>query len=90
MNQGTSIVCSERASLRAHAFGVAGSVLAPFQAGHPMLKISSQTFIVPRNAAGTRLDIWLTQQAITCQAIALSRARLQALIHDGHVTINGG
>lgn len=30
------------------------------------------------------MDVWLTQQAI-----ALSRARIQALIHDGHATVNG-
>lgn len=47
------------------------------------------TFTVPADAALTRLDIWLTQQASAGQATALSRARLQALIHDGHVTVNG-
>ena len=89
MNQGTSIVCSERASLRAHASGVASSVPAPLPAGHSVVKTSAHVFVVPGNAAGTRLDIWLTQQVLTCQAIALSRARLQTLIHDGHVTVNG-
>ena len=52
-------------------------------------KISNHAFIVPGNETGTRLDIWLTQQASACQALALSRARIQALIHDGHVTVNG-
>jgi len=75
MNQGTSIVCSERASLRASV--------------HSVVKTSAHVFVVPGNAAGTRLDIWLTQQVLACQAITLSRARLQALIHDGHVTVNG-
>lgn len=45
--------------------------------------------IVPPNEAGARLDIWLPHQAIACQASALSRARIQALIHAGHVTVNG-
>jgi len=44
----------------------------------------THVFIVPDNEAGTRLDIWLTHQAVV-----LSRARIQALIHDGHVTVNG-
>ncbi|MBU0715171.1 MAG: RluA family pseudouridine synthase [Verrucomicrobia bacterium] len=56
---------------------------------NPKSEISNQVFIVPGNAAGTRLDIWLTCQAIACKANALSRARIQALIHDGHVTVNG-
>ena len=70
---------------------------------HPSSISKPRTFIVPGNAAGTRLDIWLTRQALACQAIAdqtiacqaiadqtivWSRARIQALIHDGHVTVN--
>lgn len=42
------------------------------------------TFIVPISEAGARLDLWLARQTLT-----LSRARLQALIRDGHVTVNG-
>jgi len=56
---------------------------------NPESEISNQVFIVPANAAGTRLDIWLTHQAIACQTGVSSRARIQALIHDGHVTVNG-
>ncbi|MFA5042867.1 MAG: RluA family pseudouridine synthase [Kiritimatiellia bacterium] len=41
-------------------------------------------FIVPVNEAGARLDVWLTRQGL-----ALSRARIQALIHDGRVAVNG-
>ncbi|MFH1477892.1 MAG: RluA family pseudouridine synthase [Verrucomicrobiota bacterium] len=52
-------------------------------------EISNRVFIVPGDAAGTRLDIWLTRQAIADQAIAWSRARIQSLIHDAHVTVNG-
>lgn len=56
---------------------------------HQPLTISAHAFIVSGNEAGIRLDIWLTHRVITCQAPALSRARIQALIHDGHVTVNG-
>ncbi|MDD5678169.1 MAG: RluA family pseudouridine synthase [Kiritimatiellae bacterium] len=56
---------------------------------NPKSAISNRVFIVPANDAGTRLDIWLTRQAIACPAIAWSRARFQALIHSGHVTVNG-
>ncbi len=51
--------------------------------------MNTHTFIVSENEAGTRLDAWLTHQAIACQATALSRARIQALIHEGRVTVNG-
>jgi len=51
-------------------------------------EISNRVFIVTGNTAGTRLDVWLTRQA-TCQAVALSRARVQSLIHDGLVSVNG-
>lgn len=44
----------------------------------------AQTFIVGANEAGIRLDVWLTRQAGS-----FSRARLQALIHAGHVKVNG-
>jgi len=61
---------------------------------YPLTMSHPYVFIVPGNEAGTRLDIWLTRQANACQAIAcqagaLSRAHLQALIHDEHVTVNG-
>lgn len=49
---------------------------------------SHRVFIVTGNTAGIRLDVWLTHQAI-CQAGAMSRARWQSLIHEGHVIVNG-
>ena len=58
----------------------------PLTIDHQVSFISKpHTITVPSNEAGTRLDIWLTRQANT----SLSRARIQALIHDGHVTVNG-
>ena len=36
------------------------------------------------DAAGVRLDVWLARQLPT-----LSRARLQALIAEGHVRVDG-
>jgi len=50
---------------------------------------TTHTFLVPGNAVSTRLDIWLTRQARAGRELALSRARLQALIHAGRVTVNG-
>jgi 23S rRNA pseudouridine1911/1915/1917 synthase len=52
-------------------------------------KIKNRIFVVPGNAAGTRLDVWLTRQAGNCRGFTLSRARIQALIHDAYVTVNG-
>jgi 23S rRNA pseudouridine1911/1915/1917 synthase len=43
-----------------------------------------KTFPVPPESAGQRLD-----QFLTAQESVLSRSRLQALIRDGHATLNG-
>jgi 23S rRNA pseudouridine1911/1915/1917 synthase len=46
---------------------------------------ATRTLSVPAADAGTRLDRWLA-----AQVPELSRARLQALIDDGHVWVDGG
>lgn len=54
-------------------------------------ELKPRTFIVPAPEAGTRLDVWLTRLALGLTELGqgVSRAKVQELIHAGHVTVNG-